>query len=225
MGVLKAGAKLRAHRAFQWTSYRSCHPNGREVTGGDMCVSKGMLLLIGLFVGMAGLSAALTEVTRPTTRDAYRVPSHARQHASHQPGTAPVGLSLAVDGAINPELVPDDRAWAHFLGAMASADPKTRDVALKKVGFDSADRAAFGGALGSLGDELAAATAQRGANKPPEQVLQHEQMAVANARARLQHALSTAGRAQLDTYVHTEVKGRIKIYRGPAQRAGQGGVR
>jgi hypothetical protein len=119
-----------------------------------------------------------------------------------------------VDGAVTPEAIPDDRAYAHFLGAMASQpDPHAVAAALQQVGSSAADRARMQHALAALGADLAALADPSAAGRPSAQ--DDRRRAFERARASVGAALSPAGAAQLDTYVQTEVKRRIRIYRAP----------
>jgi hypothetical protein len=179
-------------------------------------------LLLGLVLGVGGLSAAGMGTTGVAPSHSTGALTH--RHGAHAESGAPAGITLAVDGASHPERVSDDHAWALFLSAMARTDANTREVALTKVGFDAADRAAFGGALGSLPGELAALAERRKTGARPDHLLQEQARAVHNARVRVAQALSPDGRRQLDAYVGTEVKRRTRIYRGP-MTGSQGGAR
>jgi hypothetical protein len=138
---------------------------------------------------------------------------HSQETPAHQ--AEPHRLVLAVDGVLTPEAIPDDRAWAHFLGAMASqADPSAVPGALRAVGLSAADAAAFRAAVAPLGSELANLAAQRKAGGPAAPLQQERDEAFARAHARVQLALTAAGAARLDTYVRTDVKRKIKIYSG-----------
>jgi hypothetical protein len=123
-------------------------------------------------------------------------------------------LELAVDGAVTPEAIPVDRAYAHFLGAMASSsNPDAVAVALQQVGLDAADRARFLAALDPLRVELGSLAALRAADATA--LLQQEgRQALERARLRVEAGLSPAGVARLDRYVRTDVARSVKIYRG-----------
>jgi hypothetical protein len=188
-----------------------------------MRIPGSVVLVIGLMLGVAGLSAALAGGPRidASSRVSPRAVSPGvHQHATQTAGQASSGLAIAVDGAVNPELVPDERAWDLFLRAMAAAEVTTRDVALTKVGLGPADRAAFGGALGSLRGDLAALADRRQAGERPDRVRQDEARTVHNARLRVAQSLSPDGRAHLDACVTTEVKRRTRLYRGPMPAPG-----
>jgi hypothetical protein len=136
-------------------------------------------------------------------------------HRAHFQDVAGGGLLVTVDGAVNPEAIPDERAYTHFLTAMASADVATRTAALTKVGLDRPDRAAFVAGLGSLKGDLDAVSAMRRTGESPERVLQSQQAATEGARARIQQTISAVGYQRLEGYIRTNVKRGIRIYRAP----------
>jgi hypothetical protein len=136
-----------------------------------------------------------------------------QQHEGHAHGARPV-LSLAIDGSSNPELISDERAYAHFLAAIAE-NPQAMNAALRKAAVDPPDRVAFARALGSLREELTSLENRRSAGGSAQQFHEDRGKALRNARTRVGFALSPAGYGRLDAYVKTEVKRRIKVYRAP----------
>jgi len=183
-----------------------------------MRVRKGVLSLVGLLLGVAGLSAAFTDGVRSASqhREPYRLgtPPAAHQHAGHAAATK--AIRVAVDGAVDPDAVPDDVAYAHFLRAFTSSVAGTgyREHVLEQIGLAPADRAALVAALGSLGAELDAIDKRRAAREPHEALKRVHSQAVLAARSRIHAALSGAGMAMLDSYIRAQVKRRIVIYRG-----------
>lgn len=138
------------------------------------------------------------------------------QHDGHTPGSVNVpGTVLAVDGAVNPDAVSDERAYDLFLASMAkTTSDRAFDVALQRSGLAATDRLAFRSALGALDSELKTVQARRGRDANAD-VTQQQRVVLDNARSRVQASLSAAGRVQLDNYIRTEVKKRVRIYRGP----------
>lgn len=175
-----------------------------------------------LLVLVLALSAASSATPRPRSTGAGSPGRSALpymlQHAGH---AEPHQLSVAVDGAVDPGLIPDELAWSHFLRAMAGASSAARQAALAQASLEAGDRAAFIAALGTLGPELDTIAQQRkagGASLPAaahEQLKRREGEAVAGARQRVELALSGAGWAQLDAHIRDRVKRHIRIYRGP----------
>jgi hypothetical protein len=121
---------------------------------------------------------------------------------------------LAIDGRNNPELISDERAYAHFLAAMAQ-NPQAMNAALRKAAVDPADRVAFGRALGSLKEELTSIEDRHRAGGSAQRFREDRDTVLRNARARVDYALSPAGHGRLDAYVRTEVKRSIKVYQAP----------
>ena len=181
------------------------------------------LLVLAILLGVIGVSVNLSgSLQAPSHSLNPLAPANPKvglqgQHNGHTPGGIDGGgLSLAIDGAVNPELIPDDRAYAHYFKAMASLSPQARTGALMKAGLDEGDRGRFVDAIGYLKGELEALSEQRKANTiPPNELLQRQRLAEVDARARVDAALSRRGLAQLDRYIRSDVKRRIKIYRGP----------
>jgi hypothetical protein len=188
------------------------------------------LLFAASFLCVIGVSVNLYGSLQPpghglgTLKLAIPTANWQAQHNDHTSNaTGASGLALAIDGAINPELIPDDRAYAHYLKAMASVSPQVRAGALMRAGLNESDRAQFADALSDLKGELEALSALRKTNAiPQKELLQRQRLAETDARARVQGALSPRGMAQLDRYIRDTVKQRIKIYRGPMTPARSG---
>lgn len=177
-----------------------------------------MRRLLAIVVGIAALSIASSGASRPSpSHTAHHHPSHVLRpltgHAITFAQTAP-GLSVAVDGARHPDAIPEERAYAHFLSAMATASAKVRDVALGQAGLDEHERAAFAVALGSLGTELAQIAVEARTTKSFVRFQEQQRIAFQNARVRVDAALTADAREGLNIYIDTNVKRRIKIFRG-----------
>jgi hypothetical protein len=138
-------------------------------------------------------------------------------------GAAIGGLPIAVDGSKNPESIPDDVAYRHFLLAIAIHENPSQDELLRRstlvarVGLSKADHDAFVSALGSLREELDAVDQARTsltAASPIsafEEVQMQERRLLDDAVARLRGVLSTEGRMKFDDHIRQYVKKRIKI--------------
>jgi hypothetical protein len=193
----------------------------------------GLLFVLVTVVAVSAKSSATlgANLTDSPSRGPHRTTAHLQQHAGHAPGTPAPPLSVAVDGSVSPELIPDELAYSHFLRAMAaSATGRGRGVALTQAGLAPGDRAAFVAALGTLGTELAALAEQRRAGGPSlspaawQELKSREDEAVAAARVRVDLALTAAGRARLDAHIRDHVKRRIKLYRAPMPAPAPGGA-
>ena len=143
-------------------------------------------------------------------------------------------LRVAVDGATDPEAVPDDLAYRHFLMALAvartapSAQVARRDALLATVSLSAADQAAMKTALIEVRERLDHVS-QRRRQFTPESVVsvaaqvalvdlrREENEIIAVARARVESALSVEGFVALDRHIQDHVKRRIVIY-GDAPR-------
>lgn len=127
------------------------------------------------------------------------------RHTHTQGGLGqPLRLPLAVDGSKSPEGIPDDRAHAHFLIAMATAtDPKVLDIVLGQVGLDPNDRAAFAVTLAPLTTDLAVIAGARLAGGTVDRLSQQQRTAIERARGRVRDALTATGRDRIEAYVQT----------------------
>ena len=178
-----------------------------------------MRRIAGLFVAIASLSVTSSGAPRSSSLGAREPGSRLtpvgayQEQAGHAHGAGPA-LTLAIDGRSNPELISDERAYAHFLVAMAQ-NPQAMNAALRKAAVDPSDRVAFARALGSLKEELTSLENRRSAGGSAQRFLEDRGTALRNAHARVGFALSPTGYGRLDAYVRTEVKRRIKVYRAP----------
>lgn len=173
-------------------------------------------VVLVVILALAAMSSAAFRATelRETPR-----PIGTREHPAHVQGAPTHALELAVDGATNPDAIPDERAYAHFLAAMASANSVTRNATLAQAGLGGPDRVAFVAGLGSLKADLDAVTELRKTGASSDRVLQRQRAATEGARVRVQQMLSADGAQRLETYIRTKVKRGIKIYRAPMVHA------
>lgn len=102
---------------------------------------------------------------------------------------------------MNPEAIPDERAYAHFLAAMASANTAARNAALARAGLDGPDRVAFIAGLGSLKADLEAVTQMRKSGDSPDRILQRQRAATEGARSRIQQMVSADGYQRLEAHM------------------------
>lgn len=133
--------------------------------------------------------------------------------------------TTVIDGAENPEMIPDDVAYRHFIRATASSatsmDVERRTVFLREAGLSPSDTQAYSLALGNVANELksveerrkAAGTAQSSASLANFKQL--EDQAIVAARTRVEGALSAEGRAKLATHLRQNIKRRIKMFSSP----------
>jgi hypothetical protein len=132
-------------------------------------------------------------------------------------------LAPYLDGAKNPELIPDSVAYGHFIRATASAttpaDVSRRKVFLDRAGLSVPEQTVYVNALGTAGEALEEVKRQRRAKGPmtPGAVQKLEMEAVSNAEARIRAALPPTARAKLDAHINSYIKRRIKMYRGNMQ--------
>jgi hypothetical protein len=136
-------------------------------------------------------------------------------------------LGVTIDGAKNPELIPDDLAYAHFIRATASsATPQAvqrREALLTRAGLTRDERQSYAQALGDVQARLDAVRVQLGAaaaSATPDERAQLQRVEndiIADARESLRSGLGAAASARLDEHVQTHVKSRIRIYRGPME--------
>jgi hypothetical protein len=138
--------------------------------------------------------------------------------------TAPRPLGITVDGAKNPTLISDERAYTHFLLSTignGEKDVARREALLTRAGLGKQDRDAYTEAVAELGLQLPTVMAQRGAalrNDAPsdyQNARERERTMIDAARSRVDTALTPVARAALDAYVQQHVKPHIVIYGGP----------
>lgn len=145
------------------------------------------------------------------------VPAKSQTHSQHK-------LSPVIDGRTNPELIPDDLAYHHFLLAISEhrniseLEAKRREAFLRPVGLSREDQARVISALAGVREDLDAVTEKRwrlmaGTDPDRDTLLMglkaEENTILQNARDRLN--LSNDGQALLDKYVRTRVKSHIVV--------------
>lgn len=197
------------------------------------------LLCFGAFLALSATQVASTHSAVTVPRRPLS-PSHI-QHAHWAAQTrsrsvvnrtrSGVSLSLAADGALNPERISDDLAYQHFIRAIAtSANPSPSETArrnafIERIGLSNVDRNALIRALSPVRAELddVAKRRQRTAvnsrvRRPAVVVFKAEEDAITGrARGRIRGQLSPGGRRLLDAHIQGHVKRRIKIYDGSSQ--------
>jgi hypothetical protein len=133
-------------------------------------------------------------------------------------------LEVKADGAKNPNLISDDRAYTHFLISTignGEKDVARREALLARAGLTKGDRAAYTEAIAELGVQLPIAMAQRGTavrNESPSEyqsALEKERVLIDAARLRVGAALTPVASAALDAYIQKQVKPHIVVYGGP----------
>jgi hypothetical protein len=144
-------------------------------------------------------------------------------------------LTLAVDGAKNPELVPDALAYRHFLlstippdSAAAGESSKRQQLRLARLGLEAHDRKEYIHAMGQARESLVLIAVQRASwSSPPlntptgremlKRLAEQEAQVFEDTRQRLRHSLTTEGFGRLDAHVRGDVKRQIRIYGSPAK--------
>lgn len=133
-------------------------------------------------------------------------------------------LEIKADGAKNPNLISDDRAYTHFLISTTGngeKDVARREALLARAGLTKGDRDAYTEAIAELGVQLPTVMAQRATalrNESPsdyQNALDRERAMLDSARLRVDAALTPVARAALDTYIQQNVKPHIVVYGGP----------
>jgi hypothetical protein len=131
-----------------------------------------------------------------------------------------VPMTTTIDGARNPELIPDAVAYGHFIRATASSAAR-REAFLTRAGLTPAERATYVQALGAVGVQLESAKQKRRAAGPSvlpaelQSLKAAEKRAVADAEMRIRQTLPTVAMAKLNAHIQGHVKRRIKMFSGP----------
>jgi hypothetical protein len=219
----------------------------RDVSNKEFHMHKRTILLTGLTLLAASTGVVVRTEQTAATSQSVRPGEHAHlTHAVSPQASGPrSGVQLAVagqgvtttlpvvvDGAKDPQSIPDALAYRHFIRALAesarSANPTSLQVArrqalLARVGLSSDDRAAFIGALSGVDGQLAQVARARkqysreaisaGTAREPLQTLRLQEGEILDAtRGRLEGALSGEGVRRLQTHIQEQVKKRIVIY-------------
>ncbi len=144
--------------------------------------------------------------------------SHGSAHSSTARGP---GLSLAVDGAKNPERVPTNLAYRHFIYVSAlrvgasEREIVRRDSFLARVGLSEADRSAYVAAVQNVAEQLADVEARLEANGDATQVdslRQQQRQLLDTAAANARGTVSAEGAQRLEAFIQAHVKSHIKIF-------------
>ena len=138
-------------------------------------------------------------------------------------------LKVVVDGAKNPELIPDDLAMRHFLLSIAESRSATpidigrRSSHLRDAGLSAADGAALVRALDGAREEIGAIQDERDALDKDKTISDGDRAATLDSLKNCEHAaidaaasrvsalLSTGGRQKLQGYLNEYVKRHIQI--------------
>ncbi len=169
-----------------------------------------VLFLIPLLVLFSGTITAQTS------------PAPSLDHSEHQ-----ATLPVAVDGSKNPDLIPDDLAYRHFIMAIAEHQKPSREelahrnFAAAQILFPTRnDYALFVSAVNGVREQLEAFDQARGkltvdspdAREQFTAIRSQQQTLLNSVSDRLRASLSEVGKARLDAYVREYVKKRIIIY-------------
>jgi vacuolar-type H+-ATPase subunit H len=188
----------------------------------------GMCLVAISAVALPGLRGSAAAPSGATAGTPSKGAGPALAAASHQhtPGPQAAGskvtLPLIADGQVNPELIPENVAYRHFISVTAIAQGASRDAIYKRdtilarVDLTDADRQAYLSAVREVRERLLSAelkiresnhdvTASDTARAEKGQILD-------DARARIDAALSKDGSERLRDHVLTRVRTQIRIY-------------
>lgn len=181
-----------------------------------------------------GARAAPKHLTEKGESAGHSAPFAPHAHAS----TAQAGtrtrerLPVAIDGAKEPNRIPDVVAYRLFLSVAAlpaNASPEKirgRDALVNRIGFSSEDKAAFVKSLGDFREELESKTEQRKrlttgfdparrAELAALKAQEHDMFA--NLRSHVERTLSPDGVARMQAHIDDHVKRRVKIFGTPRQ--------
>jgi hypothetical protein len=136
----------------------------------------------------------------------------------------PHALPVVVNGAVNPELIPDDIAYRHFFKVLMDADdtPRGRSrtmVLLGRLHFSAADSNRF---VGQLNNARASIVEARKLVQRPDsnigpvqtaEALRQQYIALLDALSdSARRAISAGAALSLHEYIRGDVKRRIVIY-------------
>jgi hypothetical protein len=192
-----------------------------------MRVHRPLVLLTLALPFLASSTDFLSTRTVAVVPDRGLDPMHA--HVSHlqdgSPGaTTPRQVSVALDGARDPHLVPDVIAARLFIRSLTQ--PDRRNLELARLQLSPSDRAAFVEALGAAPERMVAIADQRqslsrdtqdlaAANGARLALKAEEDQLLDATYAQLMHALSGDGAVRLHQHLQTYVKPRVKGFRIP----------
>jgi hypothetical protein len=144
------------------------------------------------------------------------------QSTAAPPAGAVTQLVVIVDGSKNPEQIPDNLAYKHFLMAVATheqpvpEEQKRQEAFLKDVGLSGSDEKTIALALGKMTTQLEAIQAARvasdGAPASLVALKAQEDALISGVITQVRQALTSEGQLSLNQYVTGTVKKNIKIY-------------
>jgi len=170
---------------------------------------------------MPVLAGAQT-ASAPVTPNAF--PGHNHSMASSTAHS--LTLSVLVDGKNNPELIPDDLAYRHFVMALSAPripsldESRRRESLLQPLNFTSGDHDALIGALAGVKENLDALNKTRdtvtgrdaAASSKLLGLRDQERALLDEASNRMRSTLSPQGLIQFEAYLRDHVKKHIVIY-------------
>ena len=175
-------------------------------------MAKTILMSMLIVVGMCA-AVSYTSTTRP----------HRLHHMQES-------LPVAVDGASDPNSIPDALAYSHFILATAERSDATperrmrRDAYLRAAGLSREDRASYVRALEGVAEQLqalseqASAVAAKSGSPTVLASLRTQRSSLLElSRSRVINALSHEGGERLEAHIRERVKKRIVVY-GDAPR-------
>jgi hypothetical protein len=187
-----------------------------------------LLLLTGLSLSTQYLatSASMTNKQPDHESHSHKLPNGAVMGNLDVAKFSVSSLPIAVDGAKNPERVPDKVAYRHLVMVVAQPETATadqvkpRNAILTWMGLSQEDKDALIAALRGVSAELKDITEQRkqwatdspSARSALETLRHREDQLFNNAQTRLRESLSLGGLMHLDAYIQQHIKPRIVIY-------------
>jgi hypothetical protein len=135
-------------------------------------------------------------------------------------------LVVQVDGSVNPERIPDDLAWRHFLCAVASHpsptafESKLQKAQLTPLGLAASDSQLLTIELGRMLTQIDPIQASMETTNPGDSAAlaalkQQREALVAQTIVKVNSILSPDGLSRLRTYIANTVKRNIVIYGTP----------
>ena len=135
-------------------------------------------------------------------------------------------LVVQVDGSVNPERIPDDLAWRHFLCAVAShssptaAESKLQKAQLIPLGLEASDSQLLTIELGRMQTQIDSIQSSMETTNPGDAsslaaLKQQRDALVAQTIVKVNSILSADGLSRLRTYITNTVKRNIVIYGTP----------
>jgi hypothetical protein len=194
------------------------------------------MILSCLVIGLCGVSISLEGIV---LRARQPEPVRAKQYVPPQlAGSAPANsavssgpqiatqggaLPLVVDGAKNPERIPEDLAYRHFISVTAVStgatrrDISRRDAFVGQLRLSPADRTAYLVAVGDVRDRLTSIEQQgraavHGDIAAADFAKRQRDDVLDEAAERIRTSLSFDGAERIRAHVNDHVRKRIRIY-------------